>query len=276
MKNVRFAGAQIPCSKILKNNVQTIKTAIDWAVDNQVDYLITPEGSLSGYIKDFDVPELVDALTEIEQYAANKVGLCLGTLWTENENDIGVRRNQIRFYSKDGILNRTVDKTIITPYDVMLGIAPSSEHIIVPFLDEQLDLHDIPLIAGAFICADFYGKKEYPDLTRMSFNDGAHIFLHATNAERDVGRMYDSVMSDWHNAHLRNISYLAGIPVISVDNSIKMDGTEWNGPTSSQSGVLIGGEWVVTVPRVGTHYFYYDFPLDKLIHMDWPNGIGKN
>jgi len=73
MKNVRFAGAQIPCSKILKNNVQTIKTAIDWAVDNQVDYLITPEGSLSGYIKDFDVPELVDALTEIEQYAANKV-----------------------------------------------------------------------------------------------------------------------------------------------------------------------------------------------------------
>jgi len=110
----------------------------------------------------------------------------------------------------------------------------------------------------------------------MSFNDGAHIFLHATNAERDVGRMYDSVMSDWHNAHLRNISYLAGIPVISVDNSIKMDGTEWNGPTSSQSGVLIGGEWVVTVPRVGTHYFYYDFPLDKLIHMDWPNGIGKN
>ena len=276
MKNVRFAGAQLPCSNILENNIKTIKAAIDWAVENQVDYLITPEGSLSGYIENFDVPELVDALTEIEQYATNKVGLCLGTLWVENENGIDVKRNQIRFYTKSGALIQAIDKTIITPYDSTIGIIASNDNSVVPFLDQQLDNHDMPLLAGAFICNDFYGRDHYPNLTRMSYANGANIFLHATNADRDVGKLYDSVLSDWHNAHLRNTSYLAGIPVITVDNCYKMNGEEWDGPTSSQSGVLIGGEWVVTVPRYGTHYFYYDFPLDKLINMDWPNGLGKN
>jgi hypothetical protein len=64
--------------------------------------------------------------------------------------------------------------------------------------------------------------------------------------------------------------------VITVDNSCKPDGTEWGGPTSSQSGVLIGGEWVTTVPRTGTHYFYYDLPIENLFNHNWPNGIGKN
>ena len=43
---MRIAGAQIPVSKDVEQNVKTIKHAIDWATDNECDFLVTPEGSL--------------------------------------------------------------------------------------------------------------------------------------------------------------------------------------------------------------------------------------
>ena len=46
---VRIAGAQIPCTPIVKDNVEHIKKAIDYAVENRCDYLVTPEGAVSGY-----------------------------------------------------------------------------------------------------------------------------------------------------------------------------------------------------------------------------------
>lgn len=272
---IRFAGAQIACTNNLDQNIKNIKGAIDWAENNQVDYLLTPEGSLSGYHKEWDTTDLVDALSEIEQYAKNKIALCLGTMWVENESSVNIKRNQIRFYNKDGSFNTAVDKTIVTPHDGELGIVPSGTTYVVP-LNEFTDNNDTPLIAGAFICNDFYGRPNYPDLTRMAFANGAKLFLHATNADRGVGKLYDQVMDDWHTAHFQMISYLAGIPVITVDNCIGMAGDSWNGPTSSQSGVLIGGEWVVKVPRYGTQYFYYDLDIERLFSLDWPNGMGKN
>ena len=46
---MRFAGAQMPCTPNVEANVKEIKKAIDYAVDNECDFLVTPEGSLSGY-----------------------------------------------------------------------------------------------------------------------------------------------------------------------------------------------------------------------------------
>lgn len=272
---VRFAGAQLPCTDNVDVNIISIKKAIDWAVENQVDYLLTPEGSLSGYHKDFDTPELVQGLAEIEQYAANKVALCLGTMWIEKEGEFDVRRNQVRLYHKDGTFNTAIDKTIVTPHDGDLGII-ASQNVYAAALSDFVNADSEPLVAGVFICNDFYGRDNYPNLTRMAYQNGAHIFLHATNADRGVGRLYDKIMDDWHTAHLQMTSYLSGLPVVTVDNCCGMAGGEWDGPTSSQSGILIGGEWVVKAPRYGTHYFYYDLLLDSLFSKDWPNGIGKN
>ena len=38
-----------------------------------------------------------------------------------------------------------------------------------------------------------------------------------------------------------------------------MTGEDYDGYTSSESGVVINGEWVTNVPRTGTQYFYHDF-----------------
>jgi hypothetical protein len=56
------------------------------------------------------------------------------------------------------------------------------------------------------------------------------------------------------------------IPIITVDNCYYMQGYEYHGRTSSESGVLVNGDWVTAVPREGTQYFYYDFDFDSLIN----------
>ena len=52
---IRIGGAQIPVTKNINLNVEQIKKAIDWASENKVDYLLTPEGALSGYMNSYDL-----------------------------------------------------------------------------------------------------------------------------------------------------------------------------------------------------------------------------
>ena len=47
---MRIAGAQIPVTNDVSKNYEAIKKACDWAIENNVDYLFTPENALSGYL----------------------------------------------------------------------------------------------------------------------------------------------------------------------------------------------------------------------------------
>jgi len=67
-------------------NVIEIMRAIDWAHDNQVDLLVTPECALTGYLwapqnrQDPRVQQLADCLMQIQEYSLLKaVDLVLGT-----------------------------------------------------------------------------------------------------------------------------------------------------------------------------------------------------
>jgi predicted amidohydrolase len=276
---LRFAGAQIPVRKTVEENIITLKTAIDWASDNEVHYLVTPEASLSGYIKGFNINgDVVAAEKEIVSYAVKKsVGLFLGTLWVDTDpGGKEVKRNQLRVYDSTGKFIGAVNKTLICPEDHDIGIIPNKTPgaCFVPGTDETGN--PIAISAAGFICKDLYGRSNFPNLPSMAREAGVMIGIHATNAMRNVGDVYDKVMYDWHNANLQIVSYLAGGPFITVDNCNLMNGDDWDGQTSSPSGVLIGGEWVVQVPSHGTQYFFYDFPIRNLIHRDWPNGPGKN
>lgn len=264
---IRLGGAQIPCTKDIDQNVKTLKDALTWASENNVDYLVTPEGSLSGYTLTFaeDLQKLKDALRQIENFAAEKkVGLFLGTLWVEDYDGNHVRRNQIRFYDKEGVLRGVTNKIILTDHDTDIGImeGQSPNYMVIKEGDDFIPV-------GGFICNDLYGREGFPNLPNIAFINGVSLFVHSTNAERGKDQLYDSVTNDWHNAHLRIVSYLAGVPLITVDNSCLMDGEEWNGPTSSPSGVVIAGDWKVQAARVGHHYFYHDLPINKLLDRQW-------
>ena len=102
---VRFAGAQIPVTRDVHTNVEEIKEAIDYAKEVNADFLVTPEASLSGYYENFmETAEQFQTLQqgehEVVSYAReNNIGLCLGTLFLNNEELGQIKRNQIRFYN---------------------------------------------------------------------------------------------------------------------------------------------------------------------------------
>ncbi len=59
---LRIAGAQIPVTENVSANLATISRAIDFALSNKADILLTPEGSLSGYFSEFDATAVSQAL----------------------------------------------------------------------------------------------------------------------------------------------------------------------------------------------------------------------
>ena len=65
---MRLAGAQIPVGTNIQANKKEILKALDWAKENEVDFLSTPEGSLSGYANDWitKIDELKDAEKEVK------------------------------------------------------------------------------------------------------------------------------------------------------------------------------------------------------------------
>jgi predicted amidohydrolase len=271
---LRIAGAQIPVSADMAVNVQTIKDAIDWASENSVDYLITPEASLSGYKDQFaNWKDLVDALQSIEQYSAEKkVGLCLGTMWAEPRDDSIVRLNQIRVYH-NGQFGGATNKTFLSPYDYELNIE-ANDGIYGFLLDASDDTSEAFIQSAGFICKDLYARENTSDnaftnLPSEFYRAGAQLYVHITNAERGLDPVHDRVHYNWHTANSEMVSWISKRPLITVDNSIMMTGEDYDGQTSSPSGILICGEWVVRVPSTGKHYFYYDFPVAEFAKLDW-------
>ena len=273
---IRFAGAQMPVTASIELNLIRIKSAIDWAAENKVDYLVTPEASLSGYTANFNSrPEvLVNALKEIETYASKQqVGLCLGTLWPEKEFNGEINRNQIRFYSKECQLIGITNKNITIEQDRLANITrdPIVKGTMLPVEGNTF----IP--AGGLICVDMYGDTfgsdhaYRPDVPNTLAKYGAKLLIHVTNGRRgewplcpEETLLSDEVANAWHDAAFKRLTFLNKIPIITVDNCYMIDGTEYHGPTSSESGVIINGKWVTNVPRSGTQYFYYDFSLNEI------------
>lgn len=263
---LRWGGAQIPVSSDCEANTRTLIRAIDWAAEQGVDYLVTPEGALSGYARDWhsDPEQLAHCLREVEAHAAKRtVAVFLGTLWQEGHSR-QQQLNQIRFYGKDGVLHGRTNKKLLTAWDEALGIEEGTTPniMIVPW-QQQL----IP--TAGFICCDLYGREGWPNQVAAATRLGVRLLIHSTNAIRDRGTVHDSVMWDWHSAHFRLITYLARLPLITVDNCWHMEGTAYSGSTSSPSGVIISGQWQVQVPRQGSHYFYADLDPDQLLAGDW-------
>lgn len=284
---LRVGGAQIPVTMDIEKNVQTIKTAIDWANANSVNYLVTPECALSGYVQDIndtpmetkleyqqgskqryyvaDKPQLESALVEIEQYSADKdVGLCLGTIWKESGMIGEIKRNQIRFYHK-GVLQGTTNKTYIITQDHVL---PHDLHRDGLSLTSLFDQDNNPFNVFGLICNDMWGGVWHGGMHPFNLAQKHNMVaspeykiklaVHSTNGERGNG--LDEIVDVWHNANLRWWAKSIGVPIITVDNAIHLNGKDYDGPTSSESGVIDAqGNWVTKVPRIGTQYFYYDF-----------------
>lgn len=262
---IRVAGAQIPVTKYIETNFSTIKTALDWAGDNKVDLLVTPEGSLSGYLKSYDEvadPYLQEAAREIASYAASK-GICLalGTLYIEKQPFGLVKQSQIRYYNDFGGFVDSYEKQMVIPADEAYpGAGPK-----IIRLQGITHNKEYNFTVGSFICNDMWGERNGQVIANgnLSFyaNSGVNLVCHASNGFRGTeagDRTGNQKLKEYADIHLW-MAARYGVPIITVDNCYNNDGNFYDDETSSTSGIIHNGEWLIRAKSSGTDYFYYDF-----------------
>ena len=266
---MRIAGAQIPVGLDIQVNKQEILKAIDWAKENEVEHLLTPEGALSGWCSGWQnkEEELVEALREVEKAQIDAgIFLHLGTCFTEKENVGIVHRNQIRHYHKDGYIQGATNKTFCVDGENCL----SRDHLRDPVT--LIELAPGNLGAG-LLCNDMWGYHEAgvrPLTTVYGSIPGMSLIFHATNGAkvRDDDPSFEA-FNKWHDGFLWMSAFSCGVPILTVDSCTPWD---WDGKdedvvtmrrTSSESGVIDNTGWKTSVPRYGRQYFYYDLTLPE-------------
>ena len=288
---VRFGGAQINVAHDVETNVATIKKAIDWAEENNVDYLVTPEAALSGYYANFaDPPEKVNKLLlaerEVVGYAASKtIGLCLGTMWVEKESNGFLHRDQIRYYNPAGNFEGAYNKVQCIAADNVVpgsylpagsGIFGTEEYWGHPA--NYLMCPKFPqgkFVVGSLICNDAYGENNQGEsIARRALysyhnrDNPAQLVVHATYGFRgkEIDENLDpdilEAIRDWHKRHIQQLSYFCNMNFIVVDASSNFGGIPSKYDTCTPSGVVINGKYETIAPSHGEQFFYYDFQVD--------------
>ncbi len=244
---LRVAGAQIPVLGDIELNVETISNAIDMAIANGADILLTPEGSLSGYTPVFDRAAVEGALAQVvAKAAAGHLGLALGTCFKEDSRTY----NELRFYAQNGAFIGFHSKILKTT-------------------DEYVHYASTPLRTFAFkgitigglICNDLWANPECtlepdPHLTQQLATMGARVIFHAVNG----GRSADPFMETIHQYHEANLCLRARagkLWIVAVDNCFP-----FGLPCAAPSGVVKpDGTWAVRVPWEKDQYFTYDIEI---------------
>jgi len=249
--NIKVAGAQIPVAADIESNVKAIERAIDYAVSEKANILLTPEGSLSGYTHKFDIQATIKALEYITQKAREaNLGLALGTCFVESDEKC---YNQIRFYKPDGEYLGFHSKTLTcgSMTDPLKG--EINHYAIQPL--RTYDFNGICI--GGLICNDLWanpGCTPVPDshLTQQLSKMGAKIIFHAVNGGRSDSEWSD-VAWRYHESNLRMRADAGKIWIVTVDNCYPLDLR-----CSAPSGVIKpSGDWVCKTEPQGERFFSY-------------------
>ncbi len=294
---LRIAGAQIPIHDrdIQANKIEIFK-ALDWGKENSVDIIQTPECALSGYNHEWwgeNIEESQNAIKEVVDYVKKVgVGLNLGTFCLDDEYYGSIKRNQIRYYNPLGDLYAVTNKTYCVNAD---GPSVFNFHELKPF-ELPYKLNCIGLICNDMWGAPMNTGKDYMPIKALNetLNDlHVDIIFHSTNGfkfrediDHSKGPESDKPVSgiarietlpeekrfivrdmfdQWHESWLRITAFNTVSTILTVDSCVQWD---WNGDietidkykTASPSGILnCLGEWEVSAPRYGRHYFYGDY-----------------
>ncbi|MHB1001916.1 MAG: carbon-nitrogen hydrolase family protein [Armatimonadota bacterium] len=254
---MRVTGIQMLVRHNVSENEERIIVGIKRAADDGSDFLVTPEGSLSGYWAGFDSREVADALERVTSEAKKVgVGLALGTCFRENEDSGEVCYNQVRIYSRNG--------DYLGFHAKILRCSPINE----PGTIEMADYAEKPLRTfdwngirfGALICNDMWATPgctiiPNPYLAWNLKQMGADLILHAINS---------GTVQFYRPYHESNVSLWArtlGMHIVEV-NAAGENGE----PGNVRSGVVgPDGEYLIGVPYEGEHSFTYDIELPPQI-----------
>jgi predicted amidohydrolase len=253
---IRLAAAQMPVTENIEANLNCLERALDFAAYEKASFLLTPEGSLSGYTHQFDRAHVEDALQRVTARACQAgVGLALGTCYFEAD---GRCYNQVRFYRPDGHYLGFHSKTLTCG---TLEDPPQGEinHFHVRRL-RTFDFNGVRI--GGLICNDLWANptctpRPDPHLVQRLAERGARVIFHAVNGGRD-GSELSKVAWNYHESNLRLRALAGKVWIVTVDNCHPT-----HLPCSAPSGVIDPrGEWACQAPSQGEHFFSYEINLE--------------
>lgn len=250
-QSFQLAGIQMNVTDDIQKNKEEIIRAIRKAGRSRVDFLVTPEGSLSGYTSQFDQDKLLPALREVTAVAREfKVGLMLGTCYKESFPEGEFCYNQVRLYSPMG--------EFMGAYSKILRCSPLAH----PGTGEMIDFVEGKLKTfewqgrkfGVLICNDLWATPGYttipnPYLAWKLKQDGAEFIIHCINSGTD--QRYQP----FHESSAELWAFSLKIPIMEVNAA------QESKAINARSG-LINSEGVrdITVPDSGTQFFIIRIP----------------
>lgn len=257
---LRVAGAQIPVVRDIGKNVEAISRAIEYAAREKADVLVTPEGSLSGYVHDFDAAATERALEQVVRKAREaKVALVLGTCFEEAD---GQRYDEQRFYDKDGVFLGFHAKILLGR---RVADPAGSKGEIDFFKSKPLRSFNLGgLTVGGLVCNDLWANPEWtpmddPHLSQKLAAVGARVIFHSVNAGLNEGEEL-ALNRTYHETNLKMRARSGRLWIVTVDAA------DPNGKLASQapSGVLDPeGQWAVQVEPKGEQFFSWTIELEK-------------
>jgi predicted amidohydrolase len=249
--SIKIAGLQMNVTREIQKNKQTILSHIRLAAEDGARFLVTPEGSLSGYRADFDQEELSLALREVRTMArVHGIGLFLGTCFKEMVDNREITYNQIRVYAPDGSFLGAHSKILLCSPVTTPGTGEMHDY-------GQGYLKTIEwagLRFGMLICNDLWATPGYTTLPNSYLplqlkQMGADIIIHSINSGSD--QRY----RNFHESSVELWAYTLHLPIMEVNAAIATD------PVNAQSGLINEqGERIVRIPEIGEHLFYCEIP----------------
>jgi len=183
-RSIVISGLQMTVTNDIKINKEQIVTGVMKAAEEGASFLVTPEGSLSGYTSNFNQDELASALEEIKAAASKmKVGLILGTCFKKMIKGTEFCFDQVRVYAPEGHFIGEYSKILRCSN---LDLPGSGE--MVQYVEGELRTFDWEGYRfGILICNDLWATPGYttmpnPYLPWRLKQMGAQFIVHCINS----------------------------------------------------------------------------------------------
>jgi predicted amidohydrolase len=242
---IRLAGLQMLVGSDINKNKDQILQGITYAAREGATFLVTPEGSLSGYTSDFNQEELSRALEEVKSAAQKmNIGLMLGTCFKEIKNEKEYCFNQVQVYTPEG--------QSLGAYSKILRCS----ELDVPGTGEMAEYAEGTLRTfrwegccfGILICNDLWATPGYttmpnPYLPWKLYQMGAQFIVHCINS--GTAQKY----RPFHESSAELWALSLHIPIMEVNAAQKE-------MINAQSGLINAqGMRILRVPDTGTQFF---------------------
>jgi predicted amidohydrolase len=251
---IKLSGLQMNVTSNVSENKEQILAGIKKASLEGSSFLVTPEGSLSGYMNSFDQSEVASALKEIETTAKQlKIGLMLGTCFKEIINGKELCYNEVRVYTPEGTFLGEYSKILRCSNMDTPGTGEMKEYAEGKL--KTFDWHSLRF--GILICNDLWATPGYtttpnPYLAWKLKQLGARFIVHCINS--GTVQKY----RPFHESSAELWAQSMNMPIFEVNAA------QGNDKINASSGLIdSNGMRTLRVPDSGVQFFTSGISIPK-------------